>query len=123
MTPASIAALTLGRLLLGGLFVLGGVTHVFVLPGMAADMARRGVPAPMLVLITGSLFESAAGAMVMLGWHVAIPAGALIVFTIVSSCMMMNFWDMAGAERLGAIDGWTSNLGVIGGLLVIAALG
>jgi putative oxidoreductase len=112
-----------GRLLLGGLFVIGGITHLFVLPGAAGQLRQRGVPFPMLTLIAGTVFETVAGAAVMIDFFVPFAAGGLILFTVASSCMMMNFWAMTGEKRISAIDGWTSNLGVIGGLLIVAALG
>ncbi len=116
-------ALTLaGRVLVGGLFVVGGITHCFVLPAMTQQMTERGVPFAKPALITGSSFEIVAGLAVMLGWLVPLTAGSLIVFTIASSCMMMNFWSLSGEKRMAAVDGWTSNLGVIGGLLIVAAL-
>ncbi len=112
----------IGRLLVGGLFVVGGITHCFVLPAMVRQMTERGVPLAKPALIGGSFFEIVAGLAVMLGWLVPLAAGSLIVFTFASSCMMMNFWDLSGEKRMAAMDGWTSNLGVIGGLLIIAAL-
>ncbi len=118
----SHALILAGRLLVGGLFVVGGINHCFVLPAMARQMTERGVPFAKPALIAGSLFEIVAGLAVMLGWLVPLTAGSLIVFTIASSCMMMNFWDLGGEKRMAAIDGWTSNLGVIGGLLIVAAL-
>ena len=111
-----------GRLLIGGLFVIGGITHFFVLPIMVRQMTERGVPFARPALIAGSLFEIIAGLTVMLGWLVSLAAGLLIAFTVASSCMMMNFWDLDGEKRLAALDGWMSNLGVIGGLLIVAAL-
>lgn len=116
------ALILTGRLLIGGLFVVGGITHCFVLPIMVRQMTDRGVPFARLALIAGSLFEIIAGLAVMVGWLVPHAAGSLIVFTVASSSMMMNFWDMGGEKRMAAMDGWTSNLGVIGGLLIVAAL-
>ena len=111
-----------GRLLVGGLFVVGGITHCFVLHTMIRQMTEHGVPFAKPALITGSSFEIVAGLTVMLGWLVPLTAGSLIVFTVASSCMMMNFWSLSGEKRMAAVDGWTSNLGVIGGLLIVAAL-
>jgi putative oxidoreductase len=111
-----------GRLLIGGLFVIGVINHFFVFPIMVRQIAERGVPFPGPALIAGSMFQVIAGLVVMLGWFVAIAAGSLIGFTFISSCMLMNFWNMSGEKRMSAMDGWTSNLGVIGGLLIVAAL-
>ena len=116
--PSSInlhVLIVVGRLLLGGLFVLGGITHFFVLRLMTRQLSERGVPLPGPMLIAGSVFQVFAGLTVMAGWAVPLAAGSLIAFTVVSSCMMMNFWDTSGEKRLSAIDGWTSNLGVVGG--------
>ena len=45
----------------------------------------------------------------------------LVIFTIAASVMLLNFWSLEGAAREGALNGWLSNLGVIGGLLIAAA--
>ena len=111
-----------GRLLLGGLFILGGIGHLFALPTVAGQMAARGVPLPMLALIAGTAFQIVAGVSLMLGLFVPMAALGLILFTIAGSVMLMNFWDMTGEKRTRAIDNWQSNLGVIGGLLIVCAL-
>ena len=63
-----------------------------------------------------------AGALLMFGLLVPLAAVGLMLFTIAGSAMMMNFWDMTGEKRMSASDGWHSNLGVIGGLLILTAL-
>ncbi len=118
--PAFVS--TLARLLVGGLFVIGGFYHFFVSRTMTRQMAERGLPYPMATLLAGSIFAILAGTAIVIRWHASIAAVALIVFTVASSCMMMNFWTLTGEKRIAAIDGWTSNLGVIGGLLLVAAL-
>ncbi len=34
---------------------------------------------------------------------------------------MLDFWNKDGFPRDGAINGWIANIGVIGGLLIVAA--
>ena len=77
---------------------------------------------PMLALVSGTAFEMVAGACLAFGLFVPLAASGLIAFTITASVLMMNFWSMTGDERIHAIDGWQSNLGVIGGLLLVIAL-
>ena len=110
-----------GRFLLGGIFVFGGTRHLFILPPIAQAMAQRGVPAPRLVLLSGTVFQIAAGLLLMLGIVVPIAALGLVVFTIAASVMLLNFWSMEGPAREGALNGWVSNLGVVGGLVTVAA--
>jgi putative oxidoreductase len=118
----TMVLVAVGRLLLGGLFILGGIGHLFALPTVAGQMAARGVPLPMLALIAGTAFQIVAGVLLMLGLFVPMAALGLILFTIAGSVMLMNFWDMTGEKRTRAIDNWQSNLGVIGGLLIVCAL-
>jgi putative oxidoreductase len=116
-----IALLAVGRFLLGGLFVAGGVRHVLVFPGVAALIAARRVPMPGLVLAAGTAFQLVAGLLLMFGLLVAPAALGLVVFTLLASMMMLNFWDLQGAARDGARNTWELNLAIVGGLLVAAA--
>jgi putative oxidoreductase len=82
----------LGRLLLGGLFVFGGVRHLFLIPILTQVIAARGVPFPRLVLLAGSAFQFIAGILVILGLFVPAAAFGLVLFTLVASIMLLNFW-------------------------------
>jgi putative oxidoreductase len=113
--------LILGRVLLGGLFVYGGVRHMFIMPAITQAIAARGVPAPRLVLLVGSAFQFVAGLSLILGMFVAPAALALVLFTVAASVMLLNFWDLEGAPREAAINVWQSNLAIVGGLLITAA--
>jgi putative oxidoreductase len=110
-----------GRLLLGGLFVVAGVRHFFILPPVTQAIAARGVPAARLVLLSGTAFEIVAGLALILGFQPAWAALGLAAFTIAASVLLVNFWDMEGPARDNAISTWQSNLAIIGGLLVTAA--
>jgi putative oxidoreductase len=117
----SYLLLAVGRVLLGGLFVAGGVHHFFDLSPITAMMQARGVPEPQLVLLAGSVFQIVAGLLLMLGLWVAAAAFGLIVFTVAASVMLLNFWDMEGEARIGAQSAFQANMGIIGGLLIAAA--
>ena len=110
-----------GRFLLGGLFVLGGVQHFFSLEALSQAIAKRGIPAPRVVLVFGSLFQIIGGLAFVIGLYVQWAALALIFFTLLASVLLINFWDMAGAEREAAVRNWQSNLAIIGGLMIAAA--
>ena len=75
------------------------------------------------VLITGSVYEVAFGVLLALSVTVSLAALALVVFTILATVMMVNFWDKPEPER-GALFGiFMSNLAIVGGLLGLAASG
>lgn len=114
-------AILIGRVLLGGLFVLGGIQHFTSFPAVSEGMVKRGVPMARLVLVVGSIFQIACGVLLMLGLWVTAAALGLVVFTLAASAMFMNFWRLGGEARAGAIGGWKTNLALIGGLLIAAA--
>ena len=112
----------LGRVLLGGLFVAGGVRHFFIGGVIVPMIAARGLPMAAAVLYAGSVFQIAAGVLLLLGFFVTWAAIGLIVFTLAASIMLLNFWDMEkGQARTSTINVWLSNIAIIGGLLIAAA--
>src|ERR1044072_182607 len=95
----AVVAVALGRVLLGGLFVIGGIPHFSALDQLTEVLRARGLPAPRLCLIVGSLFKSGAGAFLMVGQFVQFAALGLVVFTLVSSVLLVNFWNLTGEAR------------------------
>lgn len=74
-----------------------------------------------LSLIAASAFQTIAGLLLMLGLWVAQAAIGLIVFTVIASYLMLNFWDLEEPARDGAKKAVQANLAIIGGLLIAAA--
>jgi len=114
-------ALVVGRILLGGVFLTGGIEHAFTWKPLVGIMAKRGVPMPLVVLIVGSVFQVVLGVLLMLGMFVAWASLGLIVFTVAATLMFLNFWDMDGAGRETVKNTAIVNVGLIGGLLVAAS--
>jgi putative oxidoreductase len=107
-----------GRVLMGGLFVIGGVSHFGELAPLTEACRARGVPSPRLSLVLASLFQIVAGAMLIIGFLLPWAMLGLILFTLVASAVMMDFWNQAGERRTNSIHGWMSNIALIGGLLI-----
>lgn len=113
--------LIVGRVLLGGLFVYGGAHHFFIIDAILPAMKARGVPAARLVLIGGSVFQILAGVLLMLGVFAGWAALGLVLFTLIASIMLLNFWDAEGPAREASLQGFQTNIAIIGGLLIAAA--
>jgi putative oxidoreductase len=114
--------LIVGRCLLGGLFVAGGIKHFFIMDSVLDMMKARGVPHPKLVLLAGSIFQLICGLLFILGISITLAAAGLIVFTVAASVMLLNFWDLEpGPAREGLMDAFLTNIALIGGLLIAAA--
>jgi len=123
MSDDASALVLLGRLLLGGLFLVAGIRHFWLVEPLSAIMAQRGIPAPRLAVIGGSIWEGVFGALLMLGIAVPISAFALMAFTVAASLIFLNFWSMEGQQREVAMNGALTNIAVVGGLLIAAAVG
>jgi putative oxidoreductase len=111
-----------GRILLGGMFVAAGLRHLLIVPVLTLAVAARGVPFPRAALLAGTGFQIVAGLALMLGFFVTWAALGLILFTIVASGLLVNFWDKEGEERIALANAFQTNVGLIGGLLLAAAL-
>ncbi|EJC81181.1 putative membrane protein [Rhizobium leguminosarum bv. trifolii WSM2297] len=118
---AALMMIVLGRLLLGGLYVAGGIHHFFVIVPLTDAIEARGIPLAKWVLLSGSMFQIVAGTLLMMGLFVTAAAFGLIVFTLAATVMLLNFWDMQGTARESAINTWKTNMAIIGGLLMTAA--
>ena len=116
------ALIALGQLLLGSLFVYGGINHFFIAPKVVPAMVARGVPFPHLTLYAGSIFQAVCGSCLMLGVAIAPAALGLVAFTIEPSVMLVNFWDLPQGEPREMLKGiFASNAAIVGGLLLAAA--
>lgn len=110
-----------GRFLLGGLFVVGGVEHFFILPLLTGIMTARGVPAARAMLIVGSVWQVIFGVCLILGVWLAPSALALVVFTLAASVMFLNFWDKQEPEKSALRNAFLCNIAIVGALLMVAA--
>ena len=117
--PSSL--LFLGRLLLGGAFVLAGLRNVQNEAFLTGLMTARGVPQAKLALWAGIVLQTIAGALVMAGLWTAIASAVLVLFLIVATPMFHNFWDHQGPDRASRINGFVGNVALAGGFLTLIA--
>jgi putative oxidoreductase len=111
-----------GRILLGGMFVVAGLRHLMIVPVLTMALKARGVPVPRAALLAGTGFQIVAGLALVLGFFATWAALGLVLFTIVASVMLVNFWDKEGEERIAVTNAFQTNIGLIGGLLLAATL-
>ena len=111
-----------GKILLGGVFVVAGLRHLMIVPVLATAVAARGVPFPRAAVLAGTGFQIVAGLALVLGFFATWASLGLILFTIVASFLLVNFWDKEGEERIALSNAFQTNIGLIGGLLLAAAL-
>ena len=113
----------IGRLLLAPMFLLSGYSKIGGFAGTAGWIASKGLPMPEVLTGAALVVELVAGVMLVLGWKARWAALALAVFTAVASYFFHNFWAMPEAQQMTQQLFFMKNVAVIGGLLLIAALG
>ena len=122
-TEFTAAVFVLGRLFLGAHFFIAGIRNFTNLDVWIPRMEGRGVPQPKLALIFAFAAQTVGGALVATGLWPAVGAAALIAFTIVATIAWHNFWDYTGEERRVHINYCLTNMALIGGLLMVVAMG
>ena len=120
-TDLASTLMFLGRLLLGGAFIFAGLRNVMNVPALTGLMTTRGVPQARLVLFAGIAIQVIFGLLVIVGPWKAIAAAVLILFLIVATVMFNNFWDHQAIERSNRINGFVSNVALVGAFLLVMA--
>lgn len=125
MTPTSLKApLTLvGRVLMASVFLPAGYGKVEAAAATASYLVAGGLPnSPALAAAVG-VFELVAGALLLIGLKVRWAALALALFTLIVSMLFHNFWSAPVEQHDIQELLFTKNIGLVGGLLFVAALG
>ncbi len=122
MNVQSIADL-IGRILIGLLFLLAGISKLTGLEGTSGYIASVGLPMPGLLALGAGLLETVAGATLIVGFQTRWSALALAVFTLIASFFFHAYWSMPAEAQFMQKLMFNKNLAIIGGLLVIFALG
>src|SRR6266545_1979677 len=91
--------LLLGRILLGGIFVLSGYGKLMGLSAFAASLERNGVPFASVMAPIGASVEFFGGLAIVLGIEARYAAVLMIVFVIVATLISHRFWEFQDAVR------------------------
>lgn len=113
---------TVGRLLVGLLFVWAGIDKLQGWPGALAEVAGAGMPFPQGVLAAVVALQIVAGGAIMLGRWLRPSCWALAAFTAVATVMYHGFWHATGAARHNELITFMEHVCMVGGLLVLSTL-
>jgi putative oxidoreductase len=130
------AAYSLGRILIPIVFLVAGIQNLMNIGDIAKMLADNAVPIPdEIVPYLGTIpkyealgyliaaIEIICGLMVLIGLKARWAALVLIVFTACAIIFVHHFWDMQGAAMLQSRTDALKNLSILGGLLLIVAVG
>ena len=86
-------------------------------------MAAYGVPQARLALVAGFVLQFAGGTLLLLDVHRALVAALLIAFTVLASAIFHRWWLVADPLLSHLhLSNLIVNCGVVGGLLLVAAI-
>ena len=123
-TPSDVSYLILlARVLLSSPFLYSGVDKCWRWSAAQREVAASGLPGPTLLHLVTVLVQLGGGLSLLLGIETQLGALLLSLFLIPVTVMYHPFWKRSGADFVTEADHFLSNLAIIGGLLVIVALG
>ena len=121
-TLHNTGALT-GRILLAALFIPAGISKIVGFEGTVGYIASVGLPLATLAAITAIVVELIAGLALLVGYRIKLAAVILAVFTLVATVLFHNFWAMPADQAYMQQLMFMKNIAVVGGLLMVPALG
>ena len=122
MNTQGVSAL-LGRVLLGLMFLLAGLSKFGGLEGTAGYIASKGLPMAQLLAIATAVLEVGAALMLIVGWQARWAALALAAFTVLATFLFHNYWTLPADQQMMQQLMFMKNLAIIGGLLLVFAFG
>ena len=114
---SSLAALA-GRILLALIFLLSGIDKLVHYAPTLGYMTKVGLPFPEVLLIVSAILEIAAALAIIAGWNTRWAAAALVLWMIP---VTLVFHSPAGGQE--QMTHFMKNVAIMGGLLVLWALG
>jgi putative oxidoreductase len=113
----------LGRVLLSFIFLWSIVGDLGNWSGRTAYMASSGIPLPAMFLAGAVVFKLAGGIFLILGYRARLGALLLLIFLIPTTLIFHAFWNVPQAQYVSQLINFQKNLGLMGGLLMVIAMG
>lgn len=124
MNKLDSISLLLGRVLLGLYFIVPGISKLANYSGTTEYMAQHNVPLIGVLLPLTILMQIGLGGALVVGYRGKLAALFLAVLTLLISVYMHNFWTYeVGMEKAHEMQNFIKNMAIMGGLLVISAIG
>jgi len=116
--------LAVGRVVIAIMFVMSGLEKFMDLAATASQIDSKGLPIPYALAVATACLEFGGGVLIIIGWQTRIVALALALFTAVAAYFFHDFWhDPPGPEHTNNMIHFMKNASIIGGFLMLAAVG
>jgi putative oxidoreductase len=112
----------LGRALLSAIFIMYGFPHFT--SQTIGYAAHHGVPAAGVLVPLSGVLAIVGGFSILLGYHARAGASLLIIFLLVVTPVMHNFWTLSEPGPRALQQGmFMKNLAMMGGAILVAYFG
>jgi len=115
-------ALLLGRVLFGSVLAFMGLNHFMQADEMAGYADAKGLPSPRLAVLGSGLLLAASGVGIVVGAFPLLAALGLIVFFVVATPTMHDFWRFEGERKQQEMTDFMKNVALLGGSIAFVAL-
>jgi len=113
----------LGRILLGGYFVMSGFNHFKNLDMLAGYAQSKGVPMHKASVLLTGLMMLLGGLGILLGVYIQLSIILLAVFLVVTTFKMHQYWKVSDPMyKMGEQVNFYKNLGLLGAVLMLLAI-
>lgn len=113
----------LGRVLLGGYFIMSGYNHFKNLQSYSGYTQSKGVPMPTLAVIVTGLMLVLGGLGVLLGIWVNVAILLLVLFLVFVTPKMHAYWSVTDPmQKMGERVNFYKNIGLLGAVLMLTAI-
>lgn len=112
-----------GRILLALMFIPAGFGKLANIAGTATGFASKGLPFPLVVAVLVGVLELFGALALVIGYQVRWVGLALGLFTLGASVIGHAFWAVPEAQQMMHQSMFMKNISVMGGMLLISALG
>lgn len=114
----------LGRILLGGYFLMNGIKHFIHMKGYTGYAESKGVPMAKIAVILTGIILFLGGAGILVGIYTQIVVLALAFFLLVTTFMMHRYWTITDPmQRMGENVNFYKNLALMGAVLMMLPWG
>jgi putative oxidoreductase len=115
----------IGRLIIGGLFLMSGMQKLSGLDQFAAMLVKNGIPDSMAAVLApvAAAAETVGGLCIVIGFMTSGASLVLIVFTIVAAFVSHSFWQYDGEMLMLQQAHFIKNMMIAGAFCLLYVTG
>lgn len=115
--------LLVARIFISIVFLFSGIHKSLYFEAGRQEFRAAKIPLPDICLVMVIALHLIASVCLIIGFYAQLSALALAAFTVIVTLWVHDFWNRSGEQRLNGARDATANLAIIGGLLMVVAVG